>query len=124
MVTFQKLTFIFSMNYPMFPEKSTVTKDMLSQQQIDDMKDFNIKNGTTKKLIPNLFSKKNPIVHCRNLKYYLAYGWKLTKVHRILEFKQSPWMKPYIDFNTEKLTNICRLCSIKRKQTGDVQILV
>ena len=108
----------------MFPEKSTVTKDMLSQQQIDDMKDFNIKNGTTKKLIPNLFSKKNPIVHCRNLKYYLAYGWKLTKVHRILEFKQSPWMKPYIDFNTEKLTNICRLCSIKRKQTGYVQILV
>ena len=41
-------------------------------------------------------------MHYRNLKYYLSKGWILTKVHKILEFKQSPWMKPYIDFNTER----------------------
>ena len=46
--------------------------------------------------------KKNYVVHYRNLKYYLLNGLILKKVNRILEFKQSNWIKPYIDFNTQR----------------------
>ena len=61
-------------------------------------------NDSHEKLIPNLRSKKNYTLHYRNLKLYLSLGMRLQKIHRILKFKQSPWLKHYIDFNTVQRT--------------------
>ena len=58
-------------------------------------------SGNVKKLVPTLLKKTNYVLHYRNLKLYLNLGLKLTKVHRVLEFSQSTWLKSYIDFNTE-----------------------
>ena len=54
-----------------------------------------------KKLVCNLPNKKKYVVHIRSLKQALKYGLKLKKVHRIIEFNQESWLKPYIDMNTE-----------------------
>ena len=86
----------------MASEKIKVTEEMLSLLQLEIKNNFDIETGDIKKLTPNLYSKKNYVVHYRNLKYRLSQGLILKKVHRILKFKQSPWMKPYIDFNTKK----------------------
>ena len=66
---------------------------------------YEIKVSDVKKLIPNLGDKTNYVVHYRNLQLYLSLGMKLTKIHIELKFKQSNWMKTYIDFNTKKRKN-------------------
>ena len=60
-------------------------------------------NGV-EKLIPNLYYKRKYIVHIQALKQALDHGLVLEHIHRCIEFKQSPWMKEYIDFNTRLRT--------------------
>ena len=78
---------------------------MLSNYCTEIADKYEIKVGDVKKLIPNLSEKTNYVVHWKNLQLYLSLGIKLTKIHRVLKFKQSDWIKKYIDFNTEKGMN-------------------
>ena len=54
-----------------------------------------------KKLVCDLRNKKKYVVHIKSLKQALNHGLKLKRVHRIIEFSQKAWLKPYIDMNTE-----------------------
>ena len=54
-----------------------------------------------KKLVCDLRNKKKYVVHIKSLKQALNHGLELKRVHRIIEFSQKAWLKPYIDMNTE-----------------------
>ena len=53
------------------------------------------------KLVCNLFNKKKYVKHINSLKQALNHELKLKKIHRVIEFNQKAWLKPYIDMNTE-----------------------
>ena len=66
--------------YPLAPERLEINK--------------------VKKLIPNLNNKTSYVLHYKNLKLYESLGMKVTKIHRGIKFEESPWLKEYIDMNT------------------------
>lgn len=70
-------------DYPFCPERRSIDNIMKNE-----------------KLLLTFHDKKNYITHFSMLKHALKHGLILKKVHRVLQFKQTAWLKPYIDLNT------------------------
>ena len=87
-------------DYPLAPEKLTITKDQMSPYQQKLIDELGV-SMSCEKLVPNLQPKIRYVLHYRNLQLYLKLGMKLEKVHKVLSFHQTPWMAPYIAKNTE-----------------------
>ena len=60
-------------------------------------------NGV-EELVPNLRDKKSYVIHIQALNQALQHGLRLDRIHQAIEFNQLPWLKTYIDFNTQLRT--------------------
>ena len=89
-------------DYPLVPDKIEIKREMLSDYQLKIADHYNIPVGNIKKLVLIFFDKEKYVIHYQNLQLYLKLGLKLKKIHRVLEFNQSQWLKLYVEFKTQK----------------------
>ena len=88
--------------YTLAPDKIETKREVLShyQQKIADL--CNIPIGNVTKLVLKIFDKEKYVLHHQNLQLYLRLRLIVKKIHGILEFNQSEWFKPYLEFITQK----------------------
>jgi hypothetical protein len=94
----------FHNDMPLAPESLSIKVEDLSPYCRNFFQKLNKQKSTgeiSKKLVPTLRTKEKYVVHYRNLQFYLQHGLVLRKIHRALSFKQTPWLKPYIEYNTK-----------------------
>ena len=90
-------------DFPLARTKDAIDECWLSEYQSSLLADMQIKKPPqVKKLIQTLFDKQNYTLHYQTLKLYVELGLVLTKLHRVLSFKQQKWLAPYVQLNTEK----------------------
>ena len=102
-------------NFPLAPETVELTYDMLSpySKDVNRRKNLTLKPDSQKpdhysscrKLIAHFNDKVEYVVHFATLKFYLEMGMEITRIHRVIGFKQKVLFGGFIDFNSEKRAN-------------------
>jgi len=102
---------------PLAPHvKDIVFSDLspFSQNVLQTLKGSSAKNHKVRKLTSTMHTRKNYLVHALNLQYYLQRGLKVTKLHRVIAFRQRSFLKPFI----QKCTDMRR--SAKTKAAANI----
>ena len=90
-------------SYPLAPHHLEVSREMLSPYATSALQAFSkAKNYKSRKLTSSFLPRRKYVCHGLNLQLYLRLGLKLEAVHRVMRFKQSPFLRPYIEMCTEK----------------------
>jgi len=93
----------FYKHFPPFCVSRNVKYEELSELQTDILKDLQKKSSKSKKLILDFTPKTNYMIHGRLLQYFLNLGGVIiTKINKVIRYKQSDFLYKYVKFNSEK----------------------
>ena len=87
-------------SFPLAPCQTSIPHDHLSPYQKKCHEVLGTRQSKTTKLMGTFYKREKYVLHAANLKLYLKLGMKLTKVYKVLKFKESRFLKPYIDLCT------------------------
>ena len=88
-------------DFPLAPESLLVRKSMLSQWTHDRFDSVQKSCIDTTKLVPHFYPRERYVVHAELLQFYVRHGMIVKKIHRAVSFRQSAWLKPWVDLNTK-----------------------
>ena len=89
-------------DYRLAPNKIEIKSQMFSNYQMKMPDFYNIPNGNVKILVPNfVLIKKSMCFIMKTWNFIFKVTIKTKKIHHVLEFNQSQWRKPYVEFNTQ-----------------------
>ena len=88
-------------DFPLATTKENIEEKFLSDFQLNLLEKMGVKKLSHQKLMQTLNNKSNYTVHYLNLKLYVELGLIVKKIHRVLQFRQSLSLRPYILLNTE-----------------------
>jgi hypothetical protein len=87
-------------DYPLAPERMTIQREWLSHAQTRIRLHYDMSTtAQSTKLVPTLLNRRKYCTHYSLLRFYIHHGMVLTKIHRVISFRQKAWMKPYIVAN-------------------------
>ena len=87
----------------LYGEKDNKTENQTALNRAADVgPDEMAGRASVEKLVTTFEDRDRYVSHYRNVRLYQELGMEIRKIHRVIEFQQAPWMKPYIEFNTEE----------------------
>lgn len=89
----------------------------MSNYPLHIIKDNNFSLGKNEKFIPNLSNKRKYKLHYQNLKQRVRITIKKT-INRVLQLKQSPFLKPYFECNRRLKKEIEKIGNKVKKQNA------
>ena len=91
----------FFADYPLAPSREVADIGAMSNEQVDMLGKLGITTlPKMPKLLQTLHPKENYVLHYLTLKLYQELGMKITHLGKVLQFRQSHWMAPFVDLNT------------------------